>query len=186
MPFVACLRALPPLEHLPGTPGPLASPQQTLCHTPADSACDCSSTDRCRWQTTRFGCLRPRTRRQSSPPPRWWPKRRHLAALAARRAVRLTRAAALVSRSRRRTDLDRRLVPEATQKLREGAGAASSPPQTPWSMGEQLGEQRRPREPRRSRTLLGPCGAYRLTFVHVECMCVVYTNVVHDASQPCI
>ena len=42
------------------------------------------------------------------------------------------------------------------------------------------------REPRCSRTLFRLCGASEPTFVHVECMCVVYTNVVHDASQPCI
>ena len=160
MPSVACLRALPPLEHFPGTPGPLASPQQTLSRTHADSASDCSSTDRCRRQTTRVGRLRAGRRRQPSPLSRWWQKRRHLAALAEHRAVRLMRAAVRVSRSRRRTDLDRRLVPEATQKLREGAGAASPPPQTAWSMGEQLGEQRRQRKPRRLHTLSDPCGAY--------------------------
>ena len=123
---------------------------------------------------------------QWSPAPRLQSKTRQVEAMAPRRTVAFTRVAAWVGRSHSRTNLGRRSASEAAQKLREGAGAASPSPQTAWSMRGQLGEQRRAREPRRSRTPLGPCGAQRLTFIHVECMCVVYTNVVHDASQPCI
>ena len=74
MPSVAHLRALPPVEHLTDTPGPLTLPQQTLSRMPADSASECTSTDRCRRKTTRLGRLKAGRRRQLSPPPRPRPK----------------------------------------------------------------------------------------------------------------
>ena len=55
-------------------------------------------------------------------------------------------------------------------------------------MGVGLAEQWGVREPRLSRTHFGLYGAHRPTFIHVECMWVVYSNVVfmlpnHECDQ---
>ena len=110
-------------------PCPPASPQQTLFRTPADSASTDPSRNRSRSPAARSHGLRPRRRRQPSPPPRWRSRRQLLAALGALRAVRSTRHAACCPAVAPGAEVSHRWLPEAAQRLREGSGLASQPPQ---------------------------------------------------------
>ena len=160
MPSVVSLRDPTPSLHLKSLVYRTLRISRPYSRTPADGASDCTSTDRCRSPTTRAGRRRSRRRCQPSPPPKSRPKTRLSAALAMRRAVQSTRAAAGLGRCRRQEDFGCRFLSEAAEGGREGTGPAYPPPQMAWSVGGQLGEQRRASDPRRSHTSLGSCGAY--------------------------
>ena len=104
----------------------------------SDSASTDPSRNRSRSPAARFYGLRPRRRRQPSPPPRWWSRRQVMAALGALRAVRSTRRAACCAAVAPGAAVSRRWLPEAAQRLREGSGLASQPPQAGQMAGGRL------------------------------------------------
>ena len=154
---------------------------------PADSASDCSSTDRCRRQTTRSSRPRPRRRRQPPPPPRSRPKTRLSAALATRSGVRSTRAAVRLGRRHRQEGRGRRWVPEAAGRRRESAGPASQPPRAGQTAGGRLAGLRGTLRTSRPTRPFAPLNLLLCAHVHVVLytvvLCMVLTNHIFDQAM---